>query len=42
MKNALENVLAFPRAIPSPSMRVPVSSRPLLTLKVPFAFTVGR
>lgn len=42
MKNALENVLGFPKAFASPSMRVPVSSRPLLTLKVPFAFTVGR
>ena len=42
MKNPVENVLRFPKALPSPSMSVPVSSRPQLTLKVPFAFTVGR
>ncbi len=42
MKNAPENILNFPTAFPSPSRAVPVSSRPQLTLKVPFAFTVGR
>lgn len=42
MKNAIQNALIFPRALPSSSMTVPVSSRPQLTLKVPFAFTVGR
>ncbi|HKI10661.1 MAG TPA: hypothetical protein VKA02_01010 [Candidatus Acidoferrum sp.] len=42
MKNAIENVLISPTAFPSPSMTVPVTSRPQLTLKVPFAFTVGR
>lgn len=42
MKNAIENVLIFPKAFPSPSMTIPVSSRHQLTLKVPFAFTVGR
>lgn len=42
MKNAIENVLRYPKASPSPSMAIPVSSRPQLTLKVPFAFKVGR
>jgi hypothetical protein len=42
MKNAIENVLRYPKASPSPAMAIPVSSRPQLTLKVPFAFTVGR
>jgi len=42
MKNALENALTFPKVYPSPSKNVPFSSRPQLTLKVPFAFTVGR
>lgn len=41
MKNASENVILFPKAIPAPSMAIPVSSRLQLTLKVPFAFTVG-
>jgi hypothetical protein len=42
MKNAIEKVLFFPKPFPTPSMTIPVSSRPQLTLKVPFAFTVGR
>src|SRR5271157_3973552 len=44
MKNAMEmdNVLIFPRATPAPTMTIPVSSRPQLALRVPFAFTVGR
>src|SRR5271157_2315565 len=42
MKNASENALTFPKASHSPSLAVPVSSRLQLTLKVPFAFTVGR
>jgi hypothetical protein len=42
MKNTIENVLSFPKAFPSRSMTIAVSSRPQLTLKVPFAFTVGR
>jgi len=42
MKNAPENILNFPKAFSSPSRAVPVSSRPQLTLKVPFAFAVGR
>ena len=41
MKNASEKVLVFPRALPSHSMTIPASSRLQLTLKVPFAFTVG-
>ena len=41
MKNASENVIVFPKAFPTPSMAIPVSSRLQLTLKVPFAFTVG-
>jgi hypothetical protein len=42
MKNESKNVLIFPKNPPSPSMAIPVSSRLQLTLKVPFAFTVGR
>ncbi|MGB2679373.1 MAG: hypothetical protein WAN12_20000 [Candidatus Acidiferrum sp.] len=42
MKKAIEKVLSFPKPFPTPSMNVPVSLRPQLTLKVPFAFTVGR
>jgi len=42
MKNAIDNVLNFPKAFPSPSTTIPVSSHHQLTLKVPFAFTVGR
>ncbi len=41
MKNASENVLVFPKPSLSPSMVVPVSSRLQLTLRAPFAFTVG-
>ncbi len=42
MKNESENVLIFPKDSPYPSMTIPISSRLQLTLKVPFAFTVGR
>jgi hypothetical protein len=42
MKNTIEKVRIFPKALPSPSMTVPVSFRPQLTLRVPFAFRVGR
>jgi len=42
MKNAMENMLISPRAFASPSRRVPATSRPQLTLRVPFAFAVGR
>jgi len=42
MKNPLEDVRTLPGAFSSPSKAVPVNSRPQLTLKVPFAFRVGR
>jgi hypothetical protein len=42
MKNPLEDVRTFPGAFSSPSKAVPINSRPQLTLKVPFAFRVGR
>ncbi len=42
MKNDIESVLNFPKAFSTPSRAVPVSPRPQLTLKVPFAFAVGR
>ena len=42
MKNLIGNPLSYPKPLRQTSLGIPVNSRPQLTLKVPFAFNVGR
>jgi len=42
MKNSNGNPLSYPKPLRQTPLGIPITSRPQLTLKVPFAFAVGR